>query len=88
MAIKTLPGIQTQVTFNTPLDLKEQTLQKARAEGITLKALLTMAMREYINNNLHVTLLAKEDYFDPVFASPKVIKQANVLGKLLTSKKL
>lgn len=79
---------QTQVTFKTPCEIKEKALFKARQEGITLKALLTMAMREYANNNLLLGLRSKEDYFDDVFADKEVIAKANQLGALLEKKNL
>ena len=74
---------QSQVTFKTDTLLKEKALTKARREGITLKAFLTMAMREYLNNNITLGLRSDGDYFDPVFADPDVIKRANELGELI-----
>lgn len=79
---------QTQITFTAPLVLKKQALEKARQEGVTLKALLTVAMREYINNNLLIGLKPVEDYFDEVFTDKKIIAKANKLGELLENKRL
>jgi len=79
---------QSQITFKTDIKLKEKTLSKVKKEGVTLKALLTMAMREYINNNLTLRLKPKDTYWDPVFANKEVVKAANQLSKLLEKEKL
>ncbi len=66
----------TQVTFTTEASLKNQALEKARREGITLKALLTMAMRSYISNNLTVGVRSSEEgEYNPDFVK-KVLKNS------------
>ncbi len=45
---------EIQIVFKSDADLKEQALEKARLEGITLKALLTMAMRAYVEDELEI----------------------------------
>lgn len=47
---------EIQIVFKSDQGLKEQALEKARLEGITLKAMLTMAMRAYVNDELEVFL--------------------------------
>ena len=80
---------QAQITFKIDTDLKEKAFERVKSEGITLKALLTMAMREYVNNNFEVAIRPKEDeYFDPVFADPDVVREANKLGELMKKKNL
>ncbi|MAG44397.1 hypothetical protein CL633_00730 [bacterium] len=79
---------QTQITFKAPLALKNKALAKIRREGITLKALLIMAIREYINDNLLVSLRPAENYFDKAFEDKKITAKANKLGELLQNKTL
>lgn len=81
-------ALQTQITFKAPTVLKERALYKARQEGFTLKALLSMAMREYVNDNLLFSLRSKEDYYDKIFADKEVIAKANELGALMAKKNL
>ncbi|MFH1789525.1 MAG: hypothetical protein ABH832_00425 [bacterium] len=79
---------QTQVTFMSNAKLKDKTIKKVKEEGITLKALLTMAMRAYLNNDLKVSLQSSNDYYDDIFADSEVIKKANELGSLLNKTKI
>lgn len=79
---------QAQITFKIDTDLKNKAFERVKSEGITLKALLTMAMREYVNNNLVMTIRPEEGYDDPVFADPDVIREANKLGELMAKKNL
>lgn len=79
---------QTQVTFMSNAKLKDRTIKKVKEEGITLKALLTMAMRAYLNNDLKVSLQSSNDYYDDVFADEEIVKKANELGNLLNKTKI
>ncbi len=74
---------QTQVTFTSSTKLKEETIKKVKEEGITLKALLIMAMKAYLNNDLRVSLQPSNDYYDDIFADREIVKKANKLGSLL-----
>ncbi|MCI0542287.1 hypothetical protein L0Y69_00830 [bacterium] len=47
---------EIQIVFKSDAGLKELALEKTRMEGITLKAMLTMAMRAYVNDELEVFL--------------------------------
>lgn len=51
---------EIQIVFKTDPNLKEKTLEKAKSEGVTLKAILTMAMRAYVNDDLIVGMRHKE----------------------------
>ncbi len=74
---------QTQVTFMSDAKLKEKALKKTKREGITLKALLTMAMRAYIHDDLRISLHAKNEFYDDVFADKEIIEKTNKLSKSL-----
>ena len=76
----------TQITFKTSRDLKETALQKTKRDGITLKALLTMAMRAYIENELKVGVGLKDEGFDRLFADKDIVRKANKLGEVLGRK--
>ncbi|OGF26584.1 hypothetical protein A2477_01665 [Candidatus Falkowbacteria bacterium RIFOXYC2_FULL_47_12] len=77
--------VTTQVTFKTEQTLKQQALRKAKQEGITLKALLTMAMRAYVNSRISVGF---QPATDPLFTDADVVAKANELGSLLVQRKL
>lgn len=88
MLTKTKTFAKTQVSFITDPILKKQALEKAKKEGITLKALFTMTMKSYINNDLILNLRQKDDYYDDIFSDKEVIAKANKLGELLKSRSL
>lgn len=74
----------TQVTFLADAALKNSALGKARQEGITLKALLTMAMHSYVTGKLNVGISANTDY-DELFEDEEIVAATNKLGKLVKS---
>ena len=78
---------ETQVTFVSNKDLKNRTIKKTKEDGITLKALLTMAMKAYLNNELSVSLQPSVNY-DEIFSDKDIIKKANDLGILLEQTKI
>ena len=88
MLAKTKTFAKTQVSFTTDPMLKKQALEKAKQDGVTLKALFVMAMKSYINNDLVLNLRPKYDYYDDVFSDKEVIAKANKLGELLKNKSL
>lgn len=49
-----------QITLKVDPQLKEKALNKAKKQGITLKALLTMAMNGYIHDELSFGLRSTE----------------------------
>ena len=74
---------QTQVTFISNKDLKNRTIKKVKEDGITLKALLTMAMKAYLNNELNVSLQSNNIVHDEIFSDKDVVTKSNKLGILL-----
>ena len=88
MLTKTKTFAKTQVSFTADPMLKKQALEKAKQDGITLKALFVMAMKLYVNNKLILNLQPKDDYYDDVFSDKEVIAKANKLGELLKNKSL
>lgn len=47
---------ESQITLKVASQLKQQTMKKAKAEGMTLKALLVLAMKGYVNGELRLGL--------------------------------
>ena len=93
---KTNINNQVQLILKVNANLKERTLQKVREDGITLKALLTMAMKGYVNNDLSFGIHSTEKYPSATLlrtiidaendlkkASVKSIKGADKLAKHL-----
>ncbi|MCK5510498.1 hypothetical protein KAI65_03070 [Candidatus Parcubacteria bacterium] len=74
---------QTQVTFISNKNLKDRAIKKAKENGITLKALLTMAMKAYLNNELNVSLQPNNIAYDEMFSDRDVVAKSNKLGALL-----
>ncbi|MCK5320698.1 hypothetical protein KAJ61_04915 [Candidatus Parcubacteria bacterium] len=74
---------QTQVTFISNKNLKDRAIKKAKEDGITLKALLTMSMKAYLNNELNVSLQSNNITYDEIFSDKDVIAKSNKLGALL-----
>ncbi|MEK7672405.1 MAG: hypothetical protein AAB373_00830 [Patescibacteria group bacterium] len=77
----------TQVSFTTDMDLKEKTLEKAKREGITLKALLVYAMKGFIDGKISLGLVIpneNEPDVEEIFFDDKQINlKAAKLAKLL-----
>lgn len=76
----------TQVSFVTDSELKNKALQKAKNEGITLKALLTYAMKSFVEGeiSLGLTIINKEqDVEEFIFDSKSINEKAAKLTKLL-----
>lgn len=78
----------TQVSFTADSTLKNKAMKKAKKEGITLKALFTMAMKSYIDGDFSLGLKNKNDYFDKIFDDKDVVEKANELGNLLKKKNI
>jgi len=77
----------TQISFVADAPLKERALERAKREGITLKALLTMSMRAYVDGKLSVGVSSNE-YYNDLFEDKDIVKKANQLGSLLKKKQL
>lgn len=56
---------QAQVSFKTSQRLKEKALEKAEGQGITLKALLTMAMNAFVRDELEIAVRSKGETPSP-----------------------
>ena len=52
---------QAQIVFTIDPRLKKKALDKVRQEGATLKNLLTMAVKAYVNDNLMLGLYPKTE---------------------------
>jgi len=76
-----------QITFNADMSLKDSALAKARAQGVTLKAVLTMAMQSYVSGAMQLGLSMQPTY-DTLFAESDIIEATNNLGNVLESKEL
>ena len=50
----------TQVAFKTDNELKKSALQKARREGVTLKAVLTYFMRSYVQGDIEIGVIHRD----------------------------
>ena len=61
---------EIQIVFKSDADLKDAALEKARTEGVTLKAVLTMAMRAYVNDEMILGMWRKEEFYDDKSESP------------------
>lgn len=68
---------EIQIVFKSDADLKEKTLEKAKAAGVTLKAVLTMAMRAYVNDEMVLGMWKREEIYDDKGESPPA-KQKNI----------
>ena len=50
----------TKVIFNTDKRLKEAAMKKAKGQGLTYSAVLNLATRAYVNDELEVDILARD----------------------------
>ena len=75
---------QSQVTFKMPNTLKEQALQKARSQGITLKALYTFFTEDYIQGKISINLsYQKEPEIEVIDVTSQMQKDMDKISKLL-----
>jgi hypothetical protein len=78
---------EIQIVFKSDADLKEKTLEKAKTEGVTLKAVLTMAMRAYVNDEMVLGMWRREEFYDDKGDSPPKRKEAVTKKKMLKKKR-
>lgn len=57
---------EIQIVFKSDPDLKGKALEKAKQEGVTLKAVLCMAMRAYVNDELVMGMWQKIEHYESV----------------------
>lgn len=53
--------MSTQIAFSVDEKLKKQFMQKAKKEGLTVKAFLSYCMREYTNDSLSMRVMSRHD---------------------------
>lgn len=51
----------TQVSFTADQDLKNRALEKAKSQGITLKAFLTYAMKGFVDGKISLSIDASQE---------------------------
>ncbi len=75
----------TQVSFTTEETLKNKALEKAKSQGITLKALLIYAMRGFVDGKIALSIDVSEEpeVEELVFADKDINVKAKKLAKLL-----
>lgn len=73
----------TQVIFTADKELKEKALQKAKNEGITLKALLTFCMKSFVQGDIQLGIISRDPDVEILNVPEKLQKKANILSELL-----
>jgi hypothetical protein len=75
----------TQVSFTTDEELKNMALEKAKNEGITLKALLVGAMRDFVDGKISFGIIphSEPDVEEIVFIDEAINKKAATVARLL-----
>jgi hypothetical protein len=74
---------EIQIVFKSDADLKEKTLEKAKTEGVTLKAVLTMAMRAYVNDEMVLGMWKREEFYNEGDSPPAPKKKTVIRKKML-----
>jgi len=62
---------ETQIVFKSDPNLKDAALEKAKQEGVTLKAVLCMAMRAYVNDEMVMSMTRREEHYEEDEELPK-----------------
>ncbi len=52
--------MNTKIIFNTDKNLKAAAQKKARKQGLTLSAVLNLATRAYVDNDMTVDIIARD----------------------------
>ena len=76
----------TQISFTADKSLKNKAMEKAKKEGITLKAFLTYSMRSYVEGKMKLDLVAtnnEPEVEELIFDNKKIHEKAAKLAKLL-----
>lgn len=77
----------SQVSFTADEELKTLALEKAKSQGITLKALLTYAMRGFVEGKISLSIATSEqepEVEELFFEDKKLNTAATKLAKLLS----
>jgi len=62
---------EIQIVFKSDPELKDAALEKAKHEGMTLKAILCSAMRAYVNDELVMGMTRREEHYEEEDELPK-----------------
>jgi len=62
---------EIQIVFKSDPDLKDAALEKAKHEGMTLKAVLCSAMRAYVNDEMVMKMTRREEEYEEEDELPK-----------------
>jgi len=62
---------EIQIVFKSDPNLKDAALEKAKQEGMTLKAILCSAMRAYVNDELVMGMTRREEHYEEEDGPPK-----------------
>jgi len=81
---------EIQIVFKSDPNLKDAALEKAKHEGMTLKAVLCMAMKAYVNDEMVLGMWRNEEQYEteddlPEKKSPPK-KKMKASGKIKKSK--
>jgi hypothetical protein len=81
---------EIQIVFKSDPNLKDAALEKAKHEGMTLKAVLCMAMKAYVNDEMVLGMWRNEEHYEeeddlPEKKSPPK-KKMKASGKIKKSK--
>lgn len=52
--------MNTKILFNTDKKLKEKAMKQAKKEGLTLSAVLNLALESYVNGRLEITMFDRD----------------------------
>lgn len=52
--------MSTKIIFNTDKKLKEAAQKKARGQGLTLSAMLNLATRAYVDDEIKIDVIARD----------------------------
>lgn len=55
---------EIQIVFKSDPELKDAALEKAKQEGMTLKAVLCMAMKAYVNDEMVLGMWRNEELYE------------------------
>ncbi len=62
---------EIQIVFKSDPNLKDAALEKAKQEGMTLKAVLCSAMRAYVNDEMVMKMTRREEEYEEDDELPK-----------------
>ena len=78
----------TQISFTAQKDLKNKAMEKAKMEGLTLKAILVASMESFIDGRIKFGVLAENEseVEELHFDDPEMLTVSKKLLKLLQKK--